>query len=465
LPNADPVATAAAPQPESRIEAHARKQLENPLWLAQAGPVVQRWKDLYQHDLSQPGGLLMSLGQGRAAVVEYLGRWRRLIKHEEWHQGPFAVPACGELVVCCVLVGLARYIPMSLMELEGDEAQTLPPHPVIGFDDPLVAQLVAACLFDTPLHLPRAHAGAELVSLNVMQGLVDPQFKHLAVEDTLRLEALWRSDRLLGVRDSQGLNGRFRNEDYLDALTQGVPDDEFLRDNLQALQHEKGIQLLFLPMGNGAAGQWLTPERRKWLQTEFSIPSASHGQHLLAGQQEEYEKLKATVNAHLQTVRRALGSTESVASSTPSLGTRRKVFLSYSHKEDLHWLEEIKTMLGTLKTHLELWHDGMIEPGTQWHPTILKAVEQSQVALLLVSKPFLASDYVREHEFPAILKRHNAGLLDICPLLVGSIDPGAQPWFSENQLFDSRPLRGMDANQADEVLTKVSVYLRTGRRA
>jgi hypothetical protein len=457
---------ASAPQRLSQFEAYALKQLGNAEWVQRAATVVRLWLAETGHDLSQPGGLQRSMGQSKLDVMRFLQDWQLLVKPGQWRKGDLSDPANGELAVCCVLAGLARYIPVRLLELQ-PEAGTggLPAEPVLGFDDPLVAQLVAACLYDTRLELPRAGVGNEFVALSVIQGVVDPQFKHLTVDEAMRLEIKVRSDGLLGLSEADSLMGHYATANYAGALQSGVPEDDALRISLQALKR-RGIQLMFLPHASSAAGQWLTPDFRKKLKDDFGIPSASYGSHLLTEKLKEHDRMQATINDYLKTIREAIVTNDKssvIMKSAP--GVRRKVFLSFSHKEDAKWLAQVRIMLDTLKTEVELWHDGKIEPGTQWHPTILKAVEESQVALLLVSKPFLASDYVREHEFPAILKRHDAGQLDICPLLVGSIDPGAQPWFRENQLFDSRPLRGMDDHEADEVLTKVSVYLRTGRRA
>ena len=83
---------------------------------------------------------------------------------------------------------------------------------------------------------------------------------------------------------------------------------------------------------------------------------------------------------------------------------RKLVFFSYSHK-DQDWLHEFHTMLKPVvqTNQLAAWADTMIAPGTQWKPQIQMALEAAKVAVLLVSKDFLASDFIQTKELPVLL--------------------------------------------------------------
>jgi hypothetical protein len=79
------------------------------------------------------------------------------------------------------------------------------------------------------------------------------------------------------------------------------------------------------------------------------------------------------------------------------------VFISYSH-DDTAWAQRFRVLLKPLvrRKRLTLWDDSQIRVGDEWHPAIEDAIGRSRVALVLVSADFLASDYVMDHELPAL---------------------------------------------------------------
>jgi hypothetical protein len=82
------------------------------------------------------------------------------------------------------------------------------------------------------------------------------------------------------------------------------------------------------------------------------------------------------------------------------------VFVSYSRK-DAEWLRRIATMLDPLVRgrRCELWFDTLIGTGEQWRPEIEDAIARADIALLLVSPDFLASDFIMDEELPALIRR------------------------------------------------------------
>jgi formylglycine-generating enzyme required for sulfatase activity len=91
---------------------------------------------------------------------------------------------------------------------------------------------------------------------------------------------------------------------------------------------------------------------------------------------------------------------------------RQELFISYSRK-DRAFLERFWTHLSPLETQygLQRWDDSRIQPGDIWLEEIERALARAQVALLLVSPDFLASDFIRRKELPCLFEAaQNDGL-------------------------------------------------------
>lgn len=98
-------------------------------------------------------------------------------------------------------------------------------------------------------------------------------------------------------------------------------------------------------------------------------------------------------------------------------------FVSYSHQDD-DLREELDKHLTMLKRQgvIDLWHDRRITAGEELDDAIDAALERAQVALLLVSPDFIASDYCYKREMTRAMERHEAGDARVLPIILRPCD-------------------------------------------
>ena len=96
-----------------------------------------------------------------------------------------------------------------------------------------------------------------------------------------------------------------------------------------------------------------------------------------------------------------------------------KVFISYSHKDE-EFKDELITMLAGLQRQgiVDAWQDRRIEAGDEWYKSIQDAMNDCDLALLLVSPDYLASSFIQEEEQPKLLQRHQEIKLRVIPIIV-----------------------------------------------
>src|SRR3954453_5949311 len=143
----------------------------------------------------------------------------------------------------------------------------------------------------------------------------------------------------------------------------------------------------------------------------------------------------------------------------PSPSTRTKVFVSYSHA-DKDWLDRLKRHLKPLvrEGNLDCWDDTHIRPGDDWKQEIQSALGTAQVAVLLISADFFASDFIDENELPPLLAAAQAKGARILPVILSACRFARNPELTRFQAVNSpdRPLNEIPPAEQEKVLDRLA---------
>jgi hypothetical protein len=138
--------------------------------------------------------------------------------------------------------------------------------------------------------------------------------------------------------------------------------------------------------------------------------------------------------------------------------SRERVFISYSHA-DRPWLHRLQVHLRPLVREgvIDAWDDTHIQPGVAWRDEIQFALENSSVAVLLVSSDFLASDFIAASELPPLLARaERRGLLVLWVLVGPCLWKRTELANIQAALPTDQPLNAMSKADAEQALFRVA---------
>lgn len=137
---------------------------------------------------------------------------------------------------------------------------------------------------------------------------------------------------------------------------------------------------------------------------------------------------------------------------------RKTVFVSYAH-EDRKWADELVTHLAPWirDKRVNLWDDSRIDGGARWKDAIDAALDEAAVAVLLVSKSFLASEFIATYELPRLVARAGRNELRLIWVAVGysAVNTTTLSQFQAANNPD-RPLESLGAAQRNKVMVKVA---------
>src|SRR5258706_15073580 len=95
---------------------------------------------------------------------------------------------------------------------------------------------------------------------------------------------------------------------------------------------------------------------------------------------------------------------------------RERVFISYSH-EDLKWLKRYREQRTVLEREglIDIFDYTLIAGGEGWYSRLDQEMLRARLAVLLVSQPFITSDFIQREEIPRLFDKHSEGGMIIYP--------------------------------------------------
>jgi TIR domain len=96
-----------------------------------------------------------------------------------------------------------------------------------------------------------------------------------------------------------------------------------------------------------------------------------------------------------------------------------EIFYSYAH-EDQELVHEVRSQLMLFERNkiITSWYDRLIPAGSDWKGQIDERLRSADIILLLVSPHFFASDYCHDNEMQEAMRRHDAKLATVIPVIL-----------------------------------------------
>ncbi len=141
------------------------------------------------------------------------------------------------------------------------------------------------------------------------------------------------------------------------------------------------------------------------------------------------------------------------------MSDKKTIFISYSHLDEDPWKEYVVRHLKVAEKQgrLKTWDDRRIEGGSGWRAEIRTALEECDVAILLVSFNSLTSDFILDDEVTEMLRLRASKGLTIYPILIRDCNWQAADWLREMNLRpkDGKPLWSFEDSARDTEMARI----------
>lgn len=181
------------------------------------------------------------------------------------------------------------------------------------------------------------------------------------------------------------------------------------------------------------------------------------GEHTLTYSEATLEK--EFIDELNERINEAKSNPGSVKSSRKKAISKPKAFISYSHN-DSTYLNRLMVHLKPLerKGIINIWQDRKIKTGDKWQEKIEDALTQSNIAILLISADFMASDFIVENELPPLLSKAEVKGTKILPVILSHCRFSREDSLNRFQAANSpdNPLSIMSESEREEVYDQIA---------
>ena len=136
-----------------------------------------------------------------------------------------------------------------------------------------------------------------------------------------------------------------------------------------------------------------------------------------------------------------------------------KAFISYSHS-DKKYLDRLMVHLKPLERNglIDIWQDTKIKTGDLWEEQITRALMESNIAILMISADFMASDFIVNNELPPLLSKAEVQGTKIVPVIISHCRFSREPMLNRFQAVNqpSEPLSVKTENEREAVYDKLA---------
>lgn len=138
------------------------------------------------------------------------------------------------------------------------------------------------------------------------------------------------------------------------------------------------------------------------------------------------------------------------------------IFVSYSHL-DAAFLDEIREAINDRyqTDQITYFDDTFIGIGKEWDRTIKDALENTNIAILLISDNFLKSAYIQTIEQQKLIDRYKRGKLKIIPVLLDGKVPEKGSLSSLQFINANKPLKACTKEEKQNILISLQTELKS----
>jgi hypothetical protein len=105
-----------------------------------------------------------------------------------------------------------------------------------------------------------------------------------------------------------------------------------------------------------------------------------------------------------------------------------------------------------------VWADTKLKPGDRWKEGIERALNESSIAVLLISADFLASEFIIDNELPPLLSAAQTRGTQILPVIVKACRFVREPTLACFHAVNDpkRPLANMDEAERERIYDQIA---------